>query len=191
MAEPAPPISPLDHLGEPRWQTSSGNVVLEDRSLCAKFVLHGRADDPAFEEAVSAAFGVAPPAVNKAAEADGRTLAWLGPREWLALCPAAEENEAAEALRGAGVSHVRVGHGRALISLSGPRARDLLRTGTSLDLHPRRFAPGDCAQTRLARLAVLLIPRGEPAAVDIVLDRGFAEYLWLWLKDAAREFAVG
>ena len=188
MAEPAPPISPLGHLGEPQWQTASGSVVLEDRSLCGKFVIHGQADDPALQEAVSAAFGLTLPAVNKVAEGDGRTLAWLSPKEWLALCPADEETAAAEALRGTGVSHVSVGHGRALLSLSGPRALDLLRKGTSLDVHPRRFGPGDCAQTRLARLAVLLIPRGEPAGLDVVCDRGFAEYLWLWLKDAAREF---
>ena len=190
MAEPAPPLSPLHHLGETQWQTGSGSVLLEDRSLRGKFVLHGKADDPALQEAVSAAFGLALPAVNKAAEAEGRTLAWLGPKEWLALCPAGEETAAAESLRAAGVSHVSVGHGRALISLSGPRSLDLLRKATSLDVHPRSFAPGDCAQTRLARLAVLLIPRGEPAGFDILCDRGFAEYLWLWLKDAAREFAA-
>lgn len=188
MAEPAPPISPLHHLGEPQWRNASGSIVLEDRSLCGKFVLHGRADDPALQAAATAAFGLALPAVNKAAEADGRTLAWLGPREWLALCPADQETAAAEALRAGGVSYVSVGHGRALIALSGSRSLDLLRKGTSLDVHPRRFAPGDCAQTRLARLAVLLIPRA-PECFDIVLDRGFAEYLWLWLKDAAREFA--
>jgi len=189
MPEPAPPISPLHHLSEPQWQTESGSVVLEDRSLCGKFVVHGKADDPALEDAVSAAFGLALPSVNKATEAGGRTLAWLGPKEWLALCPADQEAAAAEALRAARVSHVSVGHGRALISLSGSRSLDLLRKGTSLDVHPRSFAPGDCAQTRLARLAVLLIPR-EPEGFDMICDRGFAEYLWLWLKDAAREFAA-
>lgn len=188
MAEPAPPISPLHHLGEPQWRTESGSVLLEDRSLCGKFVLHGRADDPAFQEAIYAAFGLALPEVNKAVEADGRSLAWLGPREWLGLCPADQEPATVETLRAAGVSHVSVGHGRALITLSGARSLDLLRTGTSLDVHPRRFAPGDCAQTRLARLAVLLIPRG-PERFDILCDRGFAEYLWLWLKGAAQEFA--
>jgi sarcosine oxidase subunit gamma len=188
MPDAAPPLSPLHHLGEPQWRTASGSVVLADRSLRGKFVLHGKPDDPALQEAATAAFALTLPPVNKAAEADGRTLAWLGPREWLALCPADQETAAAAALRAAGVSHVSVGHGRALISLSGSDARDLLRKATSLDVHPRNFAPGDCAQTRLARLAVLLIPREPPAGFDILCDRGFAEYLWLWFKDAAREF---
>lgn len=190
MPDAAPPISPLHHLDEPQWRTASGGILLEDRSLRGKFVIHGQADDPALQAAVLAAFGLALPAVNKAAEADGRRLAWLGPREWLALCPADQETAVAESLRAAGVSHVSVGQGRALISLSGPQSLDLLRKGTSLDVHPRYFGPGDCAQTRLARLAVLLIPRGEPAGYDMVCDRGFAEYLWLWLKDAAGEFAA-
>lgn len=191
MAEPAAPLSPLHHLGEPQWQTASGGLVLQDRSLCAKFVLHGQPDDPALRDAVSAAFNLTLPPVSKAVEGDGRTLAWLGPKEWLALCPAEQETAAAETLRAAGISHVSVGHGRALISLSGSDARDLLRKGTSLDVHPRSFGPGDCAQTRLARLAVLLIPRGAPEGFDVVCDRGFAGYLWLWLRDAAREFVEG
>ena len=37
----------------------------------------------------------------------------------------------------------------------------------------------------------LAIRPGEAAAYDILCDRSFAEYLWLWLEDAAAEFTAG
>ena len=45
---------------------------------------------------------------------------------------------------------------RTTLELSAPGARDVLAQGCSLDLHPRAFGPGDCAQTLLARAAVIL-----------------------------------
>ncbi|MDH3475435.1 MAG: sarcosine oxidase subunit gamma, partial [Rhodospirillales bacterium] len=94
------------------------------------------------------------------------------------------------ALAAAGLTFTEVGEGRAALRLGGPRSIDLLRKGTSLNLHPRVFRPGDCAQTKLAQCGVLLHRPGEAAVYDIFCERSFAEYLWLWLEDAALEFGA-
>jgi sarcosine oxidase subunit gamma len=70
--------------------------------------------------------------------------------------------------------------------VGGPRARDLLAHGCALDLHPRVFGPGRCAQTMLARAQVVLLPR--PDDFLVLVRSSFAAYLSEWLLDAATEY---
>jgi sarcosine oxidase subunit gamma len=82
---------------------------------------------------------------------------------------------------------VDVSANRTTISVGGPRARDLLAFGCSIDLDERRFKPGMCAQTLLARAGVIIVPVGpavEPA-FRILVRPSFAAYLAAWLADAA------
>ncbi len=80
--------------------------------------------------------------------------------------------------------------GRAVIGLSGPHASDVLMKGCSLDVHPRKFAPGDCAQSMLAKALVILHQTDAAPAYDIYVERSFADYLWSWLEDAAAEYGL-
>ena len=61
----------------------------------------------------------------------------------------------------------------------------MLAKGCTLDLHPREFGPGQCAQTGLGKAAVLLAT-SEPDAWAIIIRRSFADYLCRWLANAAR-----
>ena len=45
---------------------------------------------------------------------------------------------------------------RAVIEIAGAHARTLLQKGCGLDLHPREFGPGQCAQTLFAKLPVII-----------------------------------
>ncbi|OAH12979.1 sarcosine oxidase subunit gamma [Streptomyces jeddahensis] len=73
--------------------------------------------------------------------------------------------------------------------VSGPRARDLPAHGCPLDLYPRAFRAGRCAQTTLARTQVVLFAREQPERGFWVLVRSsFAGYLTDWLLDAATEY---
>ena len=179
--------SPLADLGRDRFETPGGAILLEDRSRIAKLLLRGKPDDEAFLKAAEQALGVAPPLEpNRTAAAGEVTVLWTQPGEWLVL--AAPEASLSDTLDAAGLVVTEVSDSRAALRLSGPRAVDLLRKGTSLDVHPRRFRPGHCAQTALAQAGVLLHRPGEEPAYDILCERSFAEYLWLWLEDAAGEW---
>jgi sarcosine oxidase subunit gamma len=124
--------------------------------------------------------------------ADGtRQVVWLGPDEWLVV----GEPGGGPALEGAIRAAIGDGRGavvdvsanRTVISVSGPRARDLLAFGCSIDLDERRFKPGMCAQTLLARANVIIVPVGpavEPA-FRVFVRPSFAAYLAAWLMDAA------
>ena len=85
------------------------------------------------------------------------------------------------------VSIVDVSANRTTLELRGPRARELLEFGCPIDLHPRVFGPGRCAQTLLARANVLIWHvADEPEDTWRLFVRpSFAAYVAAWLADAA------
>jgi sarcosine oxidase subunit gamma len=116
-------------------------------------------------------------------------LYWLGPDEWLLVTANEREAGVARALReaigGEFSSVTEVGGGQVVITLRGAEARDLLAKECPLDLTAPSFAPGACAQTRLAKAGVLLRPL-EDGAMELIVRRSFAGYLESWLEDAAK-----
>jgi sarcosine oxidase subunit gamma len=121
------------------------------------------------------------------------TTLWLGPDQWLLTCPADDVaffmNSLREALAGSHAALTDLTDGRVTLSLSGPSARAVLAKGCPLDLHPRSFKPGQCAQSLLAKASILLHLR-EDEIFDLYVARSFAHYLWAWLEDAGREYGV-
>lgn len=168
-------------------------VMLGERPFLGHLNLRGDAADAQFVSAVSEVLGVAPPLEpNTVAEQGEHALLWLGPDEWLVLTPPDAQGGVLERLRGALADRFAavtdVSGGQTVITLSGRRAREVLAKGCTLDLHPRAFGPGRCAQSRIAKSAALIRQTDESPAFEIVVRRSFADYLWQWLEDAAREY---
>ena len=181
---------PIDHLAAAPLAVGDGALVVRDRSICGKWVLRGNVVDPGFFASAEATLGLPlPREPNTTTVSEDSTVLWLGPSEWLCVC-ANERREALDRrLVSSGLRATDVGDGRARFALSGHRAIDLLRKGTALDVGPRAFPAGRCASTLLARVDVVLHHAAGGKSYDIYCDRGFAEYLFLWLVDAAAEFA--
>ncbi len=198
--------SALAHLGlDGRAQPSRGaaGVALAERPHRGMINLRL---DPADETAMAAfaeAFGFALPVQPNASAGNGEACAlWLGPDEWWLVVPGPESEagpELADKLRAALAGHfaavTEVGESRTCIRIAGPKARALLQKGCPLDLHPRAFGAGACAQTILAKAAVAIHLSADESAADgpafeVYVLRSFAEYLWAWLEDAGREYGV-
>jgi sarcosine oxidase subunit gamma len=127
---------------------------------------------------------VLPPTVpNTWAEVDGRELLWLGPDEWLVIGAPGAADEARrwleDAFAGLHRSIVDVSAGRAVLELAGEHHRDVLAAGCGLDLHPRAWREGMCAQTLLAHVPVILQERGD--ATRVFVRPSFAGHLVDWL----------
>ena len=155
--------------------------------------LRGDAANPAFMRAVSNVIGAEPPTVSNTSRlGDGAVILWLGPDEWLIEVETEAENEIAksleDALSGLHSSAAIVGDGSVTLSLSGPRAADVLAKGMTLDLDPDRFPAHRCARSLLARAAVLLHRPGDGLVYEITAARSFSEYVLHWLGDAAFEY---
>ena len=147
--------------------------------------------DPDAREKAGATLGFPIPATPlTSVVADQASCLWLGPDEWLLLCPADLVEPAAEALEEAlaGTHHavVDVSHRTLTLRLAGPRACDALAAGCPLDLHARTFPPGSVARTLLGKVGVTL-HRLDATRFELHVDRSFAEYAWLFLAEAARE----
>jgi len=123
---------------------------------------------------------------------------WLGPDAWLLTCPpgalAAHTGSLRKALSDIHAAITDVSDGRVALRLAGPSARDVLAKGCPLDLHPRSFASGSCAQSLSAKASVLIHLLDDEAqrgpTFDLYVARSFAHYLWAWLEDAGREYGV-
>ncbi len=188
--------SPLAQLGlDGRTQAERGDagVAMAERRFPAIVDLRGDISQEAFAAAVTDALGFALPAEpNTTAGEDNLRALWLGPDEWWVVCrdrPTLAE-DLAKALEGQGAAVTEVGESRTCIRVSGPHARDLIAKGCPLDLHPKVFATGHCAQGMLAKAGILLHQVSDEPAYDIYVLRSFAEYLWHWLEDAAQEYGV-
>jgi sarcosine oxidase subunit gamma len=139
---------------------------------------------------VSEALGVALPLEpNTVATRGGRSALWLGPDEWLVVDDAGKAGEIEATVRKAFEpdwgSVVDVSANRTVVELAGAHARDVLAKGCSLDLHPRSFRPGMCAQTLLAKTAIILWQTDDAPTFRIFVRASFAAHLARWLADAA------
>lgn len=131
---------------------------------------------------------VLPPTTpNTWATVDGRELLWLGPDEWLVVgSPGGAAGIAdwlEDAFAGLHRSVVDVSANRAVLELEGGERLDRLASGCGLDLHPRAWRPGMCAQTLLAHVPVILQERDETTRVFV--RPSFAGYLIDWLLAVA------
>ncbi|MEU2620733.1 sarcosine oxidase subunit gamma family protein [Streptomyces sp. NPDC007157] len=200
MADTAPttaqrsPLADAAHRLAAVTRSSRGAVRLAELPFLAQVNVRLDAKGPA-ADAVGLALGLAlplePDTVVRTGEA---TAVWLGPDEWLVVGRPGTERELEGRIRSAAgaepVAVTDVSAQRTTLLVGGPRARDLLSHGCALDLHPRAFGPGRCAQTTLARTQVVLVAREESRAGFWVLVRSsFAGYLVDWLLDAAVEYA--
>ena len=186
----------LAHRGlEARVRAADAAVRLEPLPDAAQLCLRGDGGR-AFQRAVEGVLGVAPPREpNTVASADGATrVLWLGPDEWLAVRDGADAPPLAaaleEALSGRHALVSDVSHSRVILLLEGPRARDVLMKGCSLDLDPVAFGPGRCAQTALARAHMLLHQVSDAPGYHVYAHRSFADYVFAWLEDAAAEYLL-
>jgi sarcosine oxidase subunit gamma len=111
---------------------------------------------------------------------DGRRAGlWLGPDEWLILGPPGAATEITDELDAAfesvDRSVVDVSANRVAIELTSPGRFDLLAHVCPLDLDPRVWATGRCAQTLLGRAQVILQERTE--TTGILVRPSFADYV--------------
>ncbi|MFD4506569.1 sarcosine oxidase subunit gamma [Streptomyces sp. NPDC058457] len=191
-ARPRSPLADAAHRLAAVTRSSKGALRLAELPFLAQVNVRLDAKSPA-ADAVALALGfqlpLEPDTVVHAGEV---TAVWLGPDEWLVVGRPGTERDLESRIRTAAgdepVAVTDVSAQRTTLLVGGPRARDLLAHGCALDLHPRAFGPGRCAQTTLARTQVVLVARDETRAGFWVLVRSsFAGYLVDWLLDAAVE----
>ncbi len=134
-----------------------------------------------------------PPNANRFTQAGERRVIWLGPDEFLIICEPRKE----EALLGTldvelqslHYSATNITDALTAFQLKGPACRQVLSKGCAIDLHPKYFDTGDCAQTLLSNTAITLLVISDDEFL-VLCRTSFAYYLSKWLLDAALEYGV-
>jgi sarcosine oxidase subunit gamma len=195
VAKPPPSISAEDKGHSPLAGLGGAEAIeLAEAPFVGKLIIRGNAADEKFRDAVGEIIGAHPPTkANTAAAAGEFLILWLGPDEWQIHCPPQQTAEIAAKLRAkwqdTHSAAVEVSDYYLQITIGGDAARAALQSGCPLDLHPRKFCAGACAQTRFHNAAIVLRQTADtPPAYNIQVRRSFAVYVWKHLCEAAREF---
>jgi len=149
-----------------------------------KIILQGSPTDEGFMSVAQEALELSlPQPMTSLARPELGILA-LGPREWLVLTPEDREGDLYQHLQKILASH---SHGLSIVSdalvvitVAGPKARDVLAAGCSLDFHPRVFQTGKVVRTLFARMSVI-VHRATDQAYDLYIGRSYANYLASWI----------
>jgi len=179
----------LIDLAEPR-----GNAPrIEEKLFLGYLNLRARDNNTGFLAATLKVLGCEPPTTaNTVIESGDYRIYWLGPDEWLVVTPAGQQDQVKTkllaAMGGVFCSVVDNSSGLTMLHISGDNAAALLATDCPFDLHPQEFKPGQCAQTRLAKAGMTISPLADGVGFEVIIRRSFADYLLLWLQDAAIAF---
>jgi sarcosine oxidase subunit gamma len=162
------------------------------RRIDGRGMLALRAAAEAGPDLAAALFLPAAPAQRRIETADGRSLAWMSPDEWLLQAPRADLPALADAARAALGERphlvLDVSDARALFRIEGPGARDVLAKGAPVDLSRAAFGPGDFRRTRLGQVACafwMTGTAGDGEAFELVCFRSVAGHVFEWLCESA------
>ena len=139
-------------------------------------------------DAVGPAFGVPIPRTACRAEAAGpRAALWLGPDEFLLMCPERDLSAIRDVLVGSLAAHlhalVDVTHRQLALRISGPDAATLLNTGCPLDLHLDAFPIDSCTRTILGKAEITLWRRSADV-FHLDVARSYLPYVRDFLAEA-------
>jgi methylglutamate dehydrogenase subunit D len=173
-----------------RGEGAPGLVLQELSGFALASVIARKDQAVQAAEAALRAFGALPPSRPAVAAGSEFAFVWSGPGHWLALGPqatAAVETRLV-AVFGTHASVFDQSGSRVLLDIRGPRARDVLAKGVSIDLHPRAFKTGDAAVTTASHLAVHLWQMADEPAYRLLVVRTYFDSLWRWLAASAAEY---
>jgi sarcosine oxidase subunit gamma len=185
--------TPLHHITLPETVADAGIVMSEDK-LVGHLNLRGNPADQAFTETVAKVLGVAlPMEPHTGAEVGATRIYWLSPNEWLLLvAPDTQEQvelDLRAALKGQHMAITDISSGQTLVNLAGTAVDELMLKSTVYDCHISNFPVGKVVQTTFAKTGATIYKCAD-GSFDLVIRRSFADYFYLWLKDASDEYGL-
>ena len=161
----------------------------------AAWNVQGDASRAAFTDQVSRQFAIALPRLpNTTARNSALTAFWLGPRSWLLVAdtpvsPLIGFTDKRDALYRAGGALFDLSASRVSFQIAGEHAISVLHTGCPLDLHPRVFRAGDCAQSVVGRINALFYKPDRTSTFIVMIARSFARDALEGWRQTARQYA--
>jgi sarcosine oxidase subunit gamma len=175
----------------------SSRSIVSEAAIVHAWNVQGDPSRSAFRDEVSRQLRVAlPPLPNTTARGDRVTAFWLGPPSWLIVAdvpgsPLTGFVDKRNALNAVGGALFDLSASRVAYRVVGPHATAILASGCPLDLHPRAFRAGGCAQSLFGRVNALLYKVDNAPTFVVMVARSFARDVRQALGAAARQFENG
>lgn len=155
--------------------------------------LRGDLASAAVAAAVEVLTGQSVPVAGKIAGDGALGVVWMSPDELLVLMPYAQVDEAlnkiATALGGTHHLAVDVSDARAVFTVAGAQAHEVLARLCPVDLHRNSFGVGDFRRSRLAQVPAAFWR--HDTGFDVICFRSVGDYAEALLCNAATAGAVG
>ena len=174
-------------LGQAQGPAGVALTELTNFGLASVLARNGRAADVA--RLIRSAHGIELPTTPRAVEASDASFLWNGPGHWLVLSAQAPDLESRiHRHLGDTASVFDQSDSRILLELSGPRARDVLAKGVSIDLDPAVFGRGDAAITTATHLSLVLWQVSDVPVYRLLTMRTYFGSFWHWFAASAAEY---
>jgi sarcosine oxidase subunit gamma len=161
---------------------SDNGVTLGEVSFARAWNVRGNPAHSSFVSEAERLLGLPLPLQpNTSARCGGNTVLWLGPRSWLLVAgplPRKAFDVTRVALNAAGGALFDVSSSYVGWMIAGAAAARALNRSCPLDLHPRAFPAGRCAQSMLGHINALLYKLDERPAFIVMVARSFAVDAW-------------
>lgn len=188
---PRSPLAPFLHAGHHGAEGKTG-VTLREINSCALAELTAfKGQKAALTAAIIAAFGVILPVANKTASYDGVSFISIGPGKWLVTGEGKSSTDLILRLQKASGTHAAIvdqSDARALVEISGDKARSALAKGVMIDLDPIAFKTGDAATSFAVQFWITLWQTHDAPTYRLAVFRSMGRDLLHWLESSAAEF---
>jgi len=188
--------SPLHHVeleSLAKQGPRQGGIRFKENKLLGHLTLRCNPNNAELMASAANVLGVELPQKKlTAVEAGDVSVRWIAPDEWLILVPGEKAFEVETRFRDEMNGHhslVNSSGGSTVYELSGENVVEMLKKCTPVDLHPSEFPVGKVVSTVFAKSSAVIRRKGA-TEFELVVRRSFADYIWLWIQDASREFGL-
>ena len=194
MTDVCKAISPLRDLSinyQDSKKPNPSEFSMNEKLFFGKIALFGKED--LFFEKISNKFNIILPTIaNITSTNDKITALWLSQKEWLIALHSSTNNEDIELLQNelnnTDALAIDVSDRWTTINISGNKVPDVLSKGTFIDLDNSVFRVGNCAQTTLWTVNVIIYKIDSTPSFDLFVDSTMATFLWDWLEHSSKEY---
>ncbi|SFR42054.1 sarcosine oxidase subunit gamma [Yoonia tamlensis] len=175
-------------------KVAAGEVTIREAGLRGMITLRADLSDSKVKSICTSLTGAAFPSSGQANCDDAKGLCWMSPDEVLILVPydtvADALEQIAKALKNKHHLAENVSDARALITVEGTFAREVIAKLAPVDLHPDAFQPGDFRRSHIGQVAAAFWMRDQDT-IAVICFRSVAEYAFDLLATSAKAGRVG
>lgn len=175
-------------------KVAAGEVTVREAGLRGMIGIRGDLSSTKLKNVCKKITGVAMPAAGRANVDGDMGLAWMSPDELLMLVPHDQTADAVaqidKAMKGQHYLAETLSDARALITVEGDFAREVVAKLAPVDLGAKGFKVGDFRRSRLGQVAAAFWLREEDI-IDVICFRSTADYVFGLLEASVKGGRVG